>query len=167
MITKQSLVYSRSSAARVLGVDAKEIVDFRVWKYVCFVVVKGSRATFVSKKLFRKEFSGFRQRSGAALFEAGQVSDRAGTTYAVASSKGDSFYQVEVSVFGLKCQCEDHKNQMKHFGVAACKHSYGVIASLGLSTLAEYMAAAKIAAQAKPARVQRVTAHHYRANLAA
>ena len=71
MINATNFVYSKAAAARILGIKVyarrKRSCDarFEIWYKVCFVVVKGQRPTFISKKAFRQHFVDWRIEQSA------------------------------------------------------------------------------------------------------
>ncbi len=138
MINATNFVYSKAAAARILGVKAWAIARFEVWYKVCFVVVKGQRPTFMSKKAFREHFVEWRIQQSRSLCVA-QVNRE---HYRVVNPKKSTAYSVFVYEDGFDCECEDYKNQVLIFnGKACCKHNYAVLAWLGYNRLSDYIAA--------------------------
>ena len=139
MINATNFVYSKAAAARILGVKVLAIARFEVWYKVCFVVVRGKRPTFISKKAFREHFVEWRIQQGRSLCVA-QVNRE---HYRVVNPKKSTAYSVFVYEDGFDCECEDYKNQVIIFnnGKACCKHAYGVLAWLGYNRLSDYIAA--------------------------
>lgn len=138
MINQNSLIFSKSAAARILGVKISEISDFRVWDKVCFVTVRGSRPTFVSKKKFFVEFVEFRQQGGKGL----AVQCHSKRYYTVASkSAAAGLVAVQVGHSGLYCECLDYQAQVDVLGGGVCKHSYAVLGALGFGSLSDYLSA--------------------------
>ena len=138
MINATNFVYSKAAAARILGVKVWAIARFEIWYKVCFVVVKGQRPTFISKKAFREHFVEWRIQQGRSLCVA-QVNRE---HYRVVNPKKSTAYSVFVYEDGFDCECEDYKNQVLIFnGRACCKHNYAVLAWLGYNRLSDYIEA--------------------------
>ncbi len=138
MINATNFVYSKAAAARILGVKVWAIARFEIWYKVCFVVVKGQRPTFISKKAFREHFVEWRIQQGRSLCVA-QVNRE---HYRVVNPKKSTAYSVFVYEDGFDCECEDYKNQVLIFnGRACCKHNYAVLTWLGYNRLSDYIAA--------------------------
>ena len=139
-----SFVYSKAAAARILGIkvyarreaDLCEIARFEIWYKVCFVVVKGKRPTFISKKAFKQHFVDWRIQQSKWLCVA-QV-DR--EHFRVINPKNNNAYSIWLFEDGLDCECEDYKNQVMIFnGKACCKHGYAVLTWLGHNRLSDYL----------------------------
>ena len=56
MINKTNFIYSKSAAARILGVEVSAIARFEEWQKVYFVQVKGQRPTFIPYSAFKEDF---------------------------------------------------------------------------------------------------------------
>jgi hypothetical protein len=144
MITSTSILFSAASVRRVMGLKASAAVSFRVWAYVIWVHVPGSRPTMISKRAFYQHFAAHRQQQGQQLRAEGKVSKISGTRYTIDSNTASSgFYMVELHPDRVACECHDYGNQIQFFGRGICKHGYGVLATLGLSTLSQYLQAAE------------------------
>ena len=117
MITAENLIYSKSALSRVLKINPKSIVRFEVWASVVFVIIKGQRPTFVSKKVFKKEFSDFRERNSKSVnIIPHSVSDK----LFLAQSEGKAErHQIEIyesfdKSVKSRCICNDYKNQLEN-----------------------------------------------------
>ena len=144
MISKDNFVYSRSSAARILGVESRMVVRFEVWWKICFVQVKGCRPTFISKKTFKQHFVDWRIEQSRSL----EVSQFHHEHFRVENPKKGTAYSVYLFEDGLDCTCHDYKNQILIFGDnrACCKHIYGVLGYLGYNRLSDYVKANAVGA---------------------
>lgn len=144
MISKHNFVYSRSSAARILGVESRDIVKFEVWWKVCFVQVRGCRPTFVSKKVFRQHFVDWRIERSRSL----EVIQFHREHFRVANYKKGTAYSVYLFEDGLDCTCHDYKNQILNFGGgrSCCKHIYAVLSYMGYNRLSDYVKANAVGA---------------------
>jgi hypothetical protein len=164
MITSTSILFSAASVRRVLGLSVSAPVKFRVWAFVIWVHVPGSRPTLISKRVFYRHFAEHRQAQGQALRASDKVSKISGTRYTVDSSSADcGFYMVELHPDRVACECADYGNQVEFFGRGVCKHGYAAIGQLGLTTLADYLKASAQAQQMIAARQSRplfVSRHH-------
>jgi hypothetical protein len=143
MITSENLIYSKAALSRVLKINPKSIVKFEVWDKVVFVIIKGQRPTFVSKKVFKKEFSDFRNRNSKSVnIIPHSVSDK----LFLAQSEGKAerhqveIYQTYDNLIKSRCVCEDYKNQLenrfylkKELGTSdrSCKHQIALETFLG------------------------------------
>jgi hypothetical protein len=164
MITSTSILFSAASVRRVLGLASGAAVSFRVWAYVIWVHVPGSRPTFISKRRFYSHFAEYRQAAGQQIRASGKVSKVSDTRYTVDSNSAESgFHMVELHPDRVACECHDYSNQVEFFGRGVCKHGYAAIGQLGLTTLAEYLKAAEQAQRmiaARQARPLFVSRHH-------
>lgn len=154
MINSKNFVDSKAAAARILGIKVYAIARLEIWYKVCFVVVKGQRPTFISKKAFRQHFVDWRIEQSRSLCVA-QVNRDGHLTlarqprqpcpqhYRVVNPKKNSVYSVWAFEDGFDCECEDYKNQILIFsnGKACCKHAYGVLTWLGYNRLSDYVLA--------------------------
>jgi hypothetical protein len=117
MITAENLIYSKSALSRVLKINPKSIVRFEVWASVVFVIIKGQRPTFVSKKVFKKEFSDFRERNSKSVnIIPHSVSDK---LFLAQSEGSTNRHQVEIyesydGTVKSRCICGDYKKQIKN-----------------------------------------------------
>jgi hypothetical protein len=137
-----SLIFTKSAAARVMGISASQIVRFEVWVSVCFVIVKGQRPTFVSKKKFYANFAEYRQQQGQELRASGKVTKVSASRYTVDSNRAESgFYLLEVQPDRIVCECRDYRDQVEQWGKGVCKHGYAVMGQLGLGSLQDYLRA--------------------------
>lgn len=161
MITSSSLVFSKSSAARILGIPASQIVKFVLYPCVCWVHIKGQRPRFMSRKPFYQHFAAHRQQQGQQLRQQGKVSKISGTRYTIASNSAENgFYMVALHPDRVACDCHDYANQIEYIGRGCCKHGYAAIGQLGLTTLADYLRAAEQAKQINANRPRFVSRHH-------
>jgi hypothetical protein len=151
MITSTSLIFSKSSVARILSIPASQIVKFVVYPYVCWVHVRGQRPKFMSRKPFYQHFAAHRQAQGQELRQQGKVSKISGTRYTIDSNSAESgFYMVELHPDRVACECQDYRNQLEYIGRGICKHGYAAIGQLGLTTLSDYLRAAEMAKRIAP-----------------
>lgn len=140
MVTAQNILYSVSSARRILGIYYPEItVKIQVWKTVIWVQVAGKRPTFISKSVFKKHFVEWRQQQAKNIAVSRDFYDR--DSYQVQNGTKGTVYAVQTLPLELICGCEDYWNQIKFFGKGCCKHGYAVLNYLGCKSLAEYQAA--------------------------
>jgi hypothetical protein len=161
MITSTSILFSASSVRRILGLKPSAAVSFRVWAYVIWVHVPGSRPTMISKRAFYQHFAAHRQQQGQQLRADGKVSRISGTRYTIDSNKAESgFYMVELHPDRVACECHDYGNQIQFFGRGICKHGYAAIGQLGLTTLSDYLRAAEQAKAINANRPRFVSRHH-------
>lgn len=140
MITanRDELLYTIELAAKVLHTFPKSIVKITVlWKVVC-VVVKGKRATFVSKKRFHQAFVSHikGQAVGAGIWV--KYSD---TSYNVRCITDQGCNSV-VTLIGnqIRCTCGDYNTMQAALGDnVVCQHGYAVLNILGHQSLQSYL----------------------------
>lgn len=138
MINKTNFIYSKSAAARILGVEVNAIARFEKWKGIYFVQVKGKRPTFIPYRAFKENFVTSRIERSKFLYVA-PVNDG---HFRVVNPKKDTAYSVWLFADGLDCECEDYKNQIAIFkGQGCCKHGYAVLTWLGYGRLSDYIEA--------------------------
>jgi len=150
MISTNNYIYSKSALARVLGINPKLIVRLEVWASVVFVVIKGKRPTFVSKKVFKQEFINFRNNGYKLVTITPQAVSE---TWFLSKSK-DSKDQHKLEIFTThdnliksRCDCEDYKNlKERRFYLnrelgkidLKCKHQLALESFLG-GSLSDYI----------------------------
>lgn len=135
MINATSLIYSKSAIARIEGISPKDVVRFEVWAKVVFVIVRGRRPRFYSKKLFKSHFVN-RRREQAYSVEISRVK---GNWYRAENLKKGTTYDVYALKDAIDCTCEDYSNQIRFLKKGCCKHGYAVLLHLGFSSLADYV----------------------------
>ena len=129
------MLYTMTAASRILKTSFNRIKWVQVFHKVINVCVKGSSPRFISKKLFWSAFVAFRQESAKNV-----KVKRIGERHFQALGK-EEIYDLELTPNLVTCTCVDYKNQIEQLGKGCCKHGYAVLATLGFSTLAEYIAA--------------------------
>lgn len=117
MIDTNNFIYSKSALARVLKISTSKIVRFEIWDKVIFCIIKGQRPTFVSKKVFKKEFSDFRNRNSKSVnIIPHSVSDK----LFLAQSEGKAerhqveIYQTYDNLIKSRCTCKDYRKQLEN-----------------------------------------------------
>lgn len=135
MITATSLIYSKSAIARMEGISPKDVVRLEVWAKVVFVIIKGRRPKFYSKKAFKSHFVRRRQQE-ARLLCTNRVK---GNWFRAVNPRKGTAYDVYALRDGIDCTCEDYSNQIKFLKKGCCKHGYAVLLHLGFSSLADYV----------------------------
>jgi len=136
--SSEQLLYSRSAAARILGVPVEQIRRVEVWPFVVLVVPRRGfklRPRFVSKRVFKEHFVEFRRESARGLLVVAQN----GAEFEVLNPENNNQYKVVVGSSNVKCACEDYRNQLQFLGKGCCKHGYKVLYHLGFTRLSEYV----------------------------
>jgi hypothetical protein len=136
-MTAEQLLYSKSSAARLLGVDLEEILDLQVWGTGIWVNIEGQRPRILSKRAFKQHFVDWRKGAARALVVTPQIFNS--NTYTVRNETKDTRYQVQLLPNRVICTCGDFMNQQQVFKQACCKHLYSALQFCGYSSLAEYL----------------------------
>jgi len=134
----EQLLYSRSAAARILGVPIERIRRVEVWAFIVLVVPHkgfGLRPRFISKKTFRTHFVEFRKEAARGLLVVSQH----GAEFQVLNPENNNLYKVVAGGNSIKCTCEDYRNQIQFLGKACCKHAYRVLFHLGFKSLSDYV----------------------------
>jgi hypothetical protein len=140
MITSaQQLVFSVSAVRRILGVSSELEIKVRVWSKVLWVCVAGRRPTFVSKQALLLHFAEWRKATSRSLLVTRNIARS--DLFAVRNEGKSTVYKVQTYTGGIKCECEDFKNQSRFLGRACCKHCYAVLGHLGFGSLADYIEA--------------------------
>jgi len=137
MLTKETLIYNRAAAARLLKVEPEEIRKLEIWPSVVYVQAYGKKPRFISKKAFKEDFVNSR-KSRARNLRAEALGP--GLFLVPSERIPNKSYRVrEKDQF--TCECQDWLNQ-KLAGIqnATCKHIYSVLFFLGFSSLREYLA---------------------------
>jgi len=139
MLTKETLIYSRAAAARLLKMEPEQIRKLEIWPNVVLVWAYGKRPRFVSKKAFLEDFVNSR-RARAKNLRAKALGNN---TFLVPSETREGVYYkvIEKEPGCFTCECKDWATQ-KVAGIknATCKHIYSVLFFLGFSSLREYIA---------------------------
>jgi len=136
--SSEQLVYSRAAAARIWGIPVEQIRRVEVWPRVVLVIPHrgfGLRPRFVSKQTFKVHFVEFRREAARNLLVVAQ----SGAEFTVLNPTNSNQYRVVVGTASVKCECEDHKNQIHYLGRGCCKHCYRVLFHLGFQTLKDYV----------------------------
>jgi hypothetical protein len=140
MITSvNQLVFSVSAVRRVLGVSSELDIKVRIWSKVLWVCVAGHRPTFVSKQALLLHFVEWRKASSRSM-QVSQVT-RGSDLFSVRNEGKSTVYKVQTYTGGIRCECEDFKNQARFLGQACCKHCYAVLGQLGFVSLTDYIEA--------------------------
>jgi len=141
MLTKETLIYNRVAAGRILGIHPESIRKIEIWPNVTLVHAYGERPRFVSKKAFLQDFANSR-KARAKNLRAKAIGPN---LFLVPSeTKEGVYYKVREKEGSFTCECEDWKTQ-KLAGIhnATCKHIYATLFLLGFSSLREYVGAKK------------------------
>lgn len=146
MITATNLLYSKSAIARMECVNAEDVLRLEVWHSVVFVIIRGRRPKFYSKKAFKVHFVQLRQARAKALVATQNVFNP--NIFTVRNETKGTAYTVNFFTGGVVCECEDWKNQSQFFGLAACKHIYATLNQLNFSSLRDYIEQRKAIAKA-------------------
>jgi len=67
MINAINLVYSKSSAARILGLEYSDIERIEIWSKVIWIKPFNRKALMVSKKDFKQHFVDIRKQRSKSL----------------------------------------------------------------------------------------------------
>ena len=137
MINALNLLYSKSSAARILGLEYSDIERIEIWSKVIWVKPFNRKASMISKKVFKQHFVDIRKQRSLSL----QLTEHLynSNAFTVRNPRKDTHYTVYLVEDGLECECEDYLNQIRFIGKACCKHCYRVLNHLGHRSLAEYL----------------------------
>lgn len=133
----QTLIYSKSAAARILGVSSNQIEELQVWHKTVWLKVTGDRPLLISKTTFKQHFADWRKANSQGLVVTKHILSQ--NTYTVRNEVKDTRYQVVCRTNELTCTCDDWQNQKELIGRACCKHCYAVLNQLGYSSLADYL----------------------------
>lgn len=136
-MTAEQLLYSKSAAARLLGVNLEEILDLQVWGTGIWVNIEGQRPRILSKKAFKQHFVEWRKAAARSLLVTAQIFNP--HTYTVRNQTQQTCYQVQLLPGRVSCTCGDFANQQQVFNHACCKHLYATLQFCGYSSLMEYL----------------------------
>ncbi len=136
-MTAEQLLYSKSAAARLLGVNLEDILDLQVWGTGIWVNIEGQRPRILSKKAFKQHFVEWRKAAARPLLVTAQIFNP--NTYTVRNETKASYYQVQLLPGQVNCTCGDFTNQQQVFNQACCKHLYATLQFCGYSSLTEYL----------------------------
>lgn len=136
MVTSDNLVYSRSAAARLMGVAVNQVGRIQQFAFVVWVWIRGKRPRFISKRSFLQHFAQWRQRQANTL--KAKRWPQLPSWWTVTNPNKQSRYPVVLGEKGPVCRCEDYKNQQQFLGRGVCKHGYAVLSALGFKSLAAY-----------------------------
>lgn len=135
MINAINILYSKAAIARIEGISPKDVVRFEVWAKVVFVIIRGRRPRFYSKKLFKQHFVTHRQQQARSLY----TNRVKGNWFRAVNPKKGTAYDLYAMHDAIDCTCEDYSNQIKFLKKACCKHGYALLLHLGFETLADYI----------------------------
>lgn len=136
MINKAFFVFSKAAIARVLNIAVNLVVRVEKWWRVVLVIIKGQRPRFFSISTFTNHFADWRKEESQNLI----VQSISEGSFTVENPEKMSRHYVEALLSGIKCSCEDFRNQIKYLEKpGACKHGYAVLSHLGFDRLSEYI----------------------------
>lgn len=150
MISTENYIYSKAALSRILEINPELIIRFEVWDKIIFCIIRGKRPTFISKKVFKKEFVEFRERNSRSVaITPHAVSEQ---WFLVQSKSSPDKHHLEIyntydGLIKSRCSCEDYKNLKenrfyldKELGKIEpkCKHQIALEAFLG-GSLADYI----------------------------
>jgi hypothetical protein len=139
MFKKNPLVFNRSAVARILKISHNLIVRFEEWANCIFLIIKGQRPRFWTKKDYRNNFAQFRKQESSNL----SVTRLDLHNFQVKNSTTNSLHYLEAKPKTIHCNCRDYHNQLDLIevmgGTAFCKHGYAVLALLGFDRLSDYI----------------------------
>jgi hypothetical protein len=136
-MTAEQLLYSKSAAARLLGVNPEEILDLQVWGTGIWVNIEGQRPRILSKRAFKQYFVAWRKAAARSLQVTAQIFNP--HTYTVRNETKASYYQVQLLPGQVNCTCGDFANQQQVFKYACCKHLYATLQFCGYGSLMAYL----------------------------
>jgi hypothetical protein len=111
--------YTRSAAARILGLTPQLINQVQEWTLVVWVRFTHGSPRFISKNAFRADFLATR-RAGAKLVNIQPVSM---FSYIAHNIENGHAYNLKCEPgLGSVCDCEDYRRQFEVYGKALCKH---------------------------------------------
>lgn len=136
MISAKNFIYSKAAIARMENVSLRDVVRFEVWAKVVFVIIRGRRPRFYSKKAFKLHFVEHRKEQAREL-----CTNRVkGNWFRAVNPRKGTAYDVYALQEGIDCTCEDYSNQIRFLKKGCCKHGYAVLMyHLGFSSLADYV----------------------------
>lgn len=135
--TVNDLLYSKSAAARILGVDYQEIEKVQYWRTGVWIKLIGKKPTIISKKAFCQHFVDWRKsRCHNLVAVKDQQVKIAWDVYNPQRETGNRLFQHKDKII---CTCEDYQNQTQLFSRACCKHAYKVLAELNFNSLQDYI----------------------------
>ena len=139
MFEKNPLIYNRSAAARILKISHNLILRFEEWANCVFLIVKGERPRFWSKKDYRSNFAESRKQASAELH-----TNRLDLySFKVKNPVTNSVHYLDAKPTTIHCNCEDYRRQIRLIdvmgGTAFCKHGYAVLGLLGFARLSDYI----------------------------
>lgn len=136
-----SIVFTKSAAARILGVSARQISKLEVFANTVIVFMKGQEAYSLEHREFQQSFADYRKEEGKAIALQRNVF-KVGEEYLVkASTPTASHYMVRMENHAPICECGDYVRQKEIWGRGVCKHGYAVLSTLGYKSLRDAIAA--------------------------
>ena len=141
VIETSDLIYNKSATARIFKVNVCEIIDLRVWSKICFVIIRGRRPTFISKKVFLSHFADWRL-GASQRFQIVRVNN---SVYRVIRPLTQRVETITITSNSINCTCPDYQTQQTVFGQnkACCSHVYRTLNYLGYERLKDYLSCPK------------------------
>jgi hypothetical protein len=136
-MNRQQLLYSTAATRRILNLPDNVPVRVQEFHRVIWVWVSGRRPTFISKAIYHQHFVDFRRQTAKPLLAYHPSGDWQDWTV-INPDKGTS-YRVKTCGDKITCTCEDYHNQVHFLGRGCCKHGYAVLATLGFSSLRDFL----------------------------
>ncbi|MEM1368613.1 MAG: hypothetical protein AAGG02_11465 [Cyanobacteria bacterium P01_H01_bin.15] len=135
-ITAQSLLFTRASAARILGIKPNFISQFHVFDDAVYLTGEfGER--YLAKALFENDFAAFRRNGSLGLY-AVNVSDNG---FQVSASYRNKTYDLVAHSDHISCTCADYRQQVQAgLKLPLCKHGYAVLRRLEIESMEDYPA---------------------------
>jgi hypothetical protein len=141
------MLYTKSAALRILSQLAIKIESVQLIRNTVQVTYRtqhGRCSTFLSKRVFKRDFVEFR-KANAQSITITRTAEHS-TIYTAWNVGQKTVYQVTLSPQSIQCECEDYRQQVEAFKIGCCKHGYALLNTIGYSNLNEYLNSQVIAA---------------------
>lgn len=138
------LLYSFSSAARILGIKKEDIAALTPQSENCLVELHNKPwQALIPRQEFLNQFISDRRAKARVLIPTKHIDN--GTKWTVWNEEANTRYEVTIFQDKVVCTCPDWHNQFMAFGHSqvCCKHCYCVLNQLGYGSLKDYLKAWK------------------------
>lgn len=136
-----SLLYNHDEALGLLGglaIGINSVTPMKRRAAVSYRTETGNGCRFVGFNAFAKAFVDRRKHQSFSM----TVCEITYEDYRVKDSQGDPYLVTLQGGGSVQCNCEDYRNQVKHFGEGCCGHGYAVLIQwLGFRNLRDYQQA--------------------------
>ncbi|WP_218080464.1 hypothetical protein [Anthocerotibacter panamensis] len=127
--------FTKQATSRILGKEAREIVQVIEWAYTVWVRFRRGSPRLVSKQAYRRDFLALRKQGALTV----AIEEQSAFTFIATNRDNGNRYKLWVLAgMGYQCACEDFQRQVAVYGKGVCKHKIALNLYLGQPPLPEF-----------------------------